>query len=284
MKRFPWLAFLLLMAGIGLGILYSWFLSPLPSKDTDPSSLRADFKDEFRSLIAASYAASGDLERARARLALLGDVDSLAALNAQAQQMLAAGEPFESVQRVAKLAADMQQPPQATAEPTLQPITPTPILVVALSPADLTTPGLTETIIPEQIIEPPATVSTPTPRPTRTPTPLPGRAFELIAQDTLCEPDLQEGLLQVIVTDARRKPVAGAQIIVTWAGGEEHFFSGFKPELGNGYADFVMQAGIVYTVRVGEGGTPVTNVAPPGCIAADGVPFIGVIRLSFQQP
>jgi hypothetical protein len=93
---------------------------------------------------------------------------------------------------------------------------------------------------------------------------------------------LQEGLLQILVADSRRRPVPGVEIIVTWDGGEEHFFTGFKPELGNGYADFVMQAGIVYTVRVGAGSTTVTNVAPPGCTSADGVPYIGVIRLSFQ--
>jgi len=283
MRRFPWLALLLLLAGAGAGVLYAWVVAPAPFKDTAPSTLRTDFKDELRALIASAYASNHDLERARARLALLGDANPLAALNAQAQQMLAAGKPFEDVQQVAQLAADLQQQASAAApQPTRPPVTSTPILVITLPPGS--TPGLTETIIPEQVIEPPATVSTATPRPTRTPTPLPGRAYELTAQDTLCETDLPEGLLQVIVTDARRRPVAGAEIIVTWDGGEERFFSGFKPELGNGYADFVMQAGLVYAIRVGAGGVPVTNVSPPACTSTDGASFTGVIRLNFQQP
>lgn len=281
MKRFPWLALFLLIAGAGLGILYAWVIAPAPFKDTSPNTLRADFKDDLRSLIAAAYASNGDLERARARLALLGDSDPLAVLNAQAQRMLADGDSFEEVQQVAQLAADLQQPPLATTEPTRPSFTTTPILVVTL-PGDVT-PESTGTFIPEQVIEPPATVSTPTPRPTRTPTPEPGRAYELTAQDTLCEAGLQEGLLQILVTDSRRRPAPGVEIIVTWDGGEEHFFTGFKPELGNGYADFVMQAGIVYTVRVGAGSATVTNVAPPGCTSTDGIPYIGVIRLSFQQ-
>jgi hypothetical protein len=281
MKRFPWLALFLLIAGVGLGILYAWVIAPAPFKDTSPDTLRADFKDDLRSLIAAAYASNSDLERARARLALLGDSDPLAVLNAQAQRMLASGDSFEEVQQVAQLSADLQQRPPATTEPTRPSLTATPILVVTL-PAGVT-PEETGTFIPEQVIEPPATVSTPTPRPTRTPTPKPGRAYELIAQDTLCEPGLQEGLLQILVTDSRRRPAPGVEVIVTWDGGEEHFFTGFKPELGNGYADFVMQAGIVYTVRVGAGSATVTNVAPPGCTSTDNIPYIGVIRLSFQQ-
>jgi hypothetical protein len=284
MKRFPWLALVTLILGLGVGVLYSWFIAPAPIKQTSPNTLRADFKDELRSLIAASYASTGDLERARARLALLGDADPLAALNAQAQQMLAAGKAFETVQQVARLAADLQKPPPEPAPTTTRVPTHTPTSLSTRAAATNPVSDGTETIIPEQVIEPPATLSTPTPRPTRTSTPLPGRAYELIAQDTLCEADLQEGLLQVIVTDSRRKQVAGVEIIVTWDGGEERFFTGFKPELGNGFADFVMQTGIVYTVRVGTGGAPVTNVSPPGCLAEDGTSYIGVIRLSFQQP
>jgi len=277
-KRFPWLSLFMLVLGLGMGVSYAWVAAPLPMQETFPSNLRADFKDELRGLIAAAYASNGDLERARARLSLLGDADPLAALNAQAQRMLAAGETFEAVQQVARLAADLQQPPPEPAATATRLSTRTPASIPTRQDTR------TETIIPEQIIEPPATVSTATPRPTRTATPLPGRAYELIAQDTLCEAGLQEGLLQVIVTDSRRKQAAGVEIIVTWDGGEERFFTGFKPELGNGYADFVMQAGILYTVRVGTGGAPVSTVSPPGCLAVDGSSYLGAIRLSFQQP
>lgn len=285
MRRFPWGVILALLAGLGLGLLTAWGIAPVHFVDTTPNTLRADFKDQIRSVIAASYAATGNLERARARLALLDDSNSMQALSAQAQQMLAAGETSQQIQQIAQLAADLQQqkPPNtiATTPPT-QKLTSTfpPPSVTVSSPV----PGLTQTIIPEQVIAPPATISTPTPRSTRTPTPAPGRAYELVAQDTLCQVELQDGLLQVVVTDSRRRQVAGVEIIVTWDGGEEHFFTGFKPELGNGYADFVMQAGIMYSVRAGQAGTPVSNVSPPACTSDDGTTFTGAIRLSFQQP
>src|SRR5690606_23293442 len=86
-----------LLIGLGLGIAYSWFISPVTYVDANPSILRADFKDQYRIAIAASYQSTQDLARANARLILLGDADPIGALSAQAQRMLAAGEPFEKV-------------------------------------------------------------------------------------------------------------------------------------------------------------------------------------------
>jgi hypothetical protein len=284
MRRFPWAFLLALLAGLGVGLLISWLIAPVHFVDTTPNTLRADFKDQMRSAVAASYAASGNLERARARLAQLDGANSIQALSAQAQQMLAAGETSAQIQQIAQLTADLQQPPTESVVAATTPPTSTSTTIPPSVTVSAPQPGLTETIIPEQVIEPPATVSTPTPRPTRTPTSTPGKAFELIAQDTLCQVELQDGLLQVVVTDAHRRQIAGVEIIVTWDGGEERFFTGFKPELGNGYADFVMQAGTVYSVRVTLNGTPVSSVSPPACTANDGATFTGAIRLSFQQP
>ena len=77
--------------------------------DANPAILRADFKDQYRVVIAASYASSHDLARARARLELLSDTDPIGELSAQAQRMLGAGESFDSVQPLAQLATDLQQ-------------------------------------------------------------------------------------------------------------------------------------------------------------------------------
>ena len=66
---------LALLTGLGLGLAYSWLLSPVTYVDANPAMLRTDFKDQYRIVVAASYASSHDLARARARLQLLGDVD-----------------------------------------------------------------------------------------------------------------------------------------------------------------------------------------------------------------
>ncbi len=120
-SRFPWLLLLLLVLGVGLGLLYAWVISPVKYVDTTPDSLRADFKDRFRSSIAAAYAATGNLDRARARLEQFGDPNSIEALNAQAQRMLAAGDSYGSVEQVAQLAVDLQNGPSVAQAATLPP-------------------------------------------------------------------------------------------------------------------------------------------------------------------
>src|SRR5262245_43832397 len=92
MRRIPWDRSFALCLGLGLGLAYSWLFSPVRVFDADAIALRADFKDQYRAAIAASFAATGNLPRAQARLSLLGDSDAIEALNAQAQRMIASGE------------------------------------------------------------------------------------------------------------------------------------------------------------------------------------------------
>ena len=69
--------------GIAGGLVYGWVVQPVRLVETSPSALRTDFQDDYVALIAAAYAATGDLPRARARLALLPgapDPDRLAAM------------------------------------------------------------------------------------------------------------------------------------------------------------------------------------------------------------
>ncbi|MFZ5820623.1 MAG: hypothetical protein ACOYYJ_12060 [Chloroflexota bacterium] len=281
-ERLPWLPLLALALGFSLGLAYAWLVSPLGAVDASPRALRADFKDAFRSAIAAAYAATGDLERARARLELLGDPDTAQALTAQAQRMLAAGQPFEDVRQVALLASILQGQ-----EVTVSPPAPLPTHTgLASQPASQGAATPEETIPPTETQPAGASIpaSTPTPRPTRTPTPTLGAPYQLVGQDTTCEPELAEGLLQVNVINAARRPIPGAEIIIAWSSGEEHIFTGLKPELGNGYADFVMAPGAVYSARMADGGTPAPDLSAPACTAADGSEYYGGLRITFQQP
>ena len=282
MRRLPWITISAFIIGITLGLTYAWVISPTRYVDTIPASLRADFKDRYRIVISSAYAATGDIQRARARLALLGDADSLQALSAQAQQMLAKGADFEAVNQVAQLASDLQGKniSQSTNTQTII----TPLAKTKLSPAPNTTeqPLQTESVsTPGQPQDP---LSTATPRPTRTPTFTPGAPFIVLSQETICKPNLTEALLQVYVIDARRRPLPGIELIVTWDGGEDHFFTGFKPELGNGYADYQMQAGVSYVLRIGSGGAFATDLAVPSCPSANGDSFNGGLSVTFQQP
>jgi len=292
--RNPILQFALaLLTGFGLGLAYSWLLSPVTYVDAHPALLRADFKDQYRIAIASSYAANQDLARARARLNLLGDNDPTAALSALAQQMLASGEPFEKVRPLAQLATDLQRGYVG------EPFTPTPYPTFSTPDAQSistptengTQPEVNEeatftpipTIFFEQTPLTPLLQETNTPRPTFTPTAGPGAPFVLMSQDTVCDPGAKR-MMQFILMDSRRRQIAGAEIIVTWSQGEDRFFTGFKPELGDGYADFAMEAGTLYNIRIVTGGAFVPDISAPTCTDANGVSYPGGILLTFQQP
>jgi hypothetical protein len=289
MNRERWIWLLALLVGGGLGLYYAWVVAPVRYVDTLPNTLRSDFKDQYRLAISASYAVTHNLVRTRARLALLGDADPVQALTAQAQRMLAQGESFDSIQEVAALASDLRSgvvnvlpPPSSTLAPTFS----------RNSQTGTSTLAPTETItlaasLESPTIEPsatPAIFDTSTPRPTRTPSPTAGAPFQLISQDTVCKLDLTEGLMQISVIDSRHHQLAGVEIIISWNGGEEHIFTGFKPEIANGYADYVMLAGVTYTIRIADSGAPVPNITAPTCSDSSGQSYLGGLHLTFQQP
>ncbi len=287
---------LALLIGLGLGLVYSWFLSPVQYVDANPAILRADFKDQYRIVIAASYTSTRDLARARARLELLGDMDLTAELSAQAQRMVASGEPIEKVQDLVQLATDLQQgfasaPSTSTPLPSFNTpvIDATPQATETLSSVEADEePTAPPTSIPtvsfEQTPLTPSIVETNTPRPTFTPSPAPGAPFTLVEQENICETGGQPGLMQFMFMDARRRQAAGVEIVVTWNRGEDRFFTGFKPELGNGYADFIMQADTVYNIRIVTGGSFIPNITAPICTEPNGIQYLGGLSLIFQQP
>ncbi len=175
MKRLPWDILLALLAGLGLGLVYAWTISPLRIFDSEPAALRADFKDQFRSAIAASYAANGNLPRAQARLALLKDTDPIEALNAQAQRTLANGGSFAQADQLAALAFVIENGTSLPVTATLPagnieelPASNVPTVTAFPSPEELPfitteTPQLIET----QSSEPQSVPATATLRPTK---------------------------------------------------------------------------------------------------------------------
>jgi hypothetical protein len=124
---------------------------------------------------------------------------------------------------------------------------------------------------------------TSTQKPTSTPSPTQGAPFIILSLDESCDPDEPKGLLMVEVRNKKRQPVEGQEIIISWSSGEESFFTGLKPEISDGYADFQMQQDTVYSVRLASGGEPANDLAAPIC-NQDGEEYLGQIQLIFQQP
>ncbi len=324
-KRGSWYLITGLIFGILVGVLFAWLVSPVHYVNTSPASMRTEFKDHYRSLIALAYIADGDLGRARVRLALLKDADSVQALAAQAQRLIAEGGATTEARSLALLAAALGKQlsntgvtpvgetpantltaPVVSLSPTSQPVasptpTPTPLppTITLTSTRILTlTPGLTQimlTLTPFPTFtdtSPSSTQTTATgtsatrqtASPSPTPTATPGRPFVVKDRSQVCDPTRGKPLLQVQLDDAANQPVPGVEIGVTWLGGEDSFFTGLKPDVSLGYADFVMMPQVVYTMRINDGGQPVTQITPPQCTDQGGQVYWGGWSFQLVQP
>ena len=318
-NRGPWYLLTGLVIGFVLGLSYAWLLAPVQYTDTAPGSLREDFQGKFRALIAVAYAANGDLARAQARLALLDDPDIVNTLAAQAQRTLAEGGSPEEVRLLGLLASIANQPPgsspvaSATTVTTVVPATasatdtetasatPSPSLAPTQipSPTPSATPSLTPLIpITATLREGLATTSgtTPTtsvtlapsatpnsgPEPSASPTVV--TVFEIQDRRLICDQDFGDPMITVQANNAVGEGLSGVEVVVSWPEGEEHIFTGLKPELGLGYADFKMTIGVVYTLSLVDGNQPITDLTAAECQTEAGERIWGVWQLIFVQP
>ena len=77
-----WILFtLMIVLGVGLVVLYAWYLSPPELEDTSPPLLRIDYKADYVLMVAEIYAQDNDIERAIQRISLLGDQPPLETVN-----------------------------------------------------------------------------------------------------------------------------------------------------------------------------------------------------------
>lgn len=289
--RGPWYLFTGLILGLAIGLVYAWVISPVRYVDTTPAALRADFKDQYRALIAVAYLSSGDLERAKARLQLLQDENLSQKLAIQLQVAQSAGAPESEIRGLALLIASLNpelglSPPSTslsaspTAEATFT-LTPTPVVLTLTPTSAQIASQATMTASITLSVGPLPTV---TPLPTLTPSPTPGAPFILKEQNLICETAYRQPSIQVEAFDAAGQPVPGIELIVNWPSGEDHFFTGLKSEISPGFADFAMTPGIVYTLRLADGGEAVTGLTATECEARDGSRYWGSWKLIFIQP
>ncbi len=303
-RRGPWYLVTGLILGVALGLAYAWLVAPVAYTDTPPLSLRADYKDQYRVLIALAYASNGDLGRARARLALLSEAEPGPVIANQAARAAAENRPTSEVQALALLAEALgssvalepatpvteTQPPSLTITPL--PLATSTTTLASETPGVAATPleGATGQPAPENPSSTPEPAQTQdslpafTPLPTLTPTATPGAPFVLTDQEFVCDRAINPPLIMVDVFDASGQPVPGVEVTITWSGGQEQFFTGLKPEIGPGYADYQMSPDLIYTLRVGEGGQSIEDLKAAECEAAGGSRFLGSWRLTLVQP
>lgn len=265
-----------LVIGLAVGLLYAWIIDPVIYVDAIPARLGNDYKAEYIFLISQSYAADGDWERAQRRLQALDDPDLPGTVDALLEGYLLQRKPPDVIRNLAELARQVGAKGTAVSlfAPTPLPgaSTPTPIF----TPTPVTLPTDTPSPTPTPTNTP---LPTNTPFPTPSPSPTVQPDYRLLNQERLCEADTAAPRIEVITYDALLNELPGIEILVTWQGGADSFFTGFKPTFGAGYGDFTMQPDTSYSVRLVDGSPEVSGLRIEPCESG----FAGGWRLSFQN-
>jgi hypothetical protein len=252
-RRGSWYLLTGVVLGVAAGLVYSWVISPVRYVDAPPSALRADYKDDYRALVAAAYLYSLDLVRAEDRLAQLKDDKSAETLAMQAQRALAEGHSEEEIYALNTLASALN----GNLVPDKRESTPVP----EVNFVPLTDVAQSSSSVVNSTPYPTATLSTSSPPESGTILnvanniqstltsalyALPGEPFALEERRLICNINQVSPLIQVGILDAVGQPVPSVEVVMTWDGGEDHFYTGLQPELGLGYADFTISPGVVY--------------------------------------
>ena len=261
-----------IVVGLGLGLLLTWQIWPVEYYNTDPIDLRQAHKDDYVVMIAAAYAQDRDLGMASLRLGQLGLEDAKQSVLGLFKRYGEGGYSGET-RSLAQLAYDLGvtdvallpyiQEPTATPEPTPTEV-PTTAPVPTVTPVE---PTPTATAAPAEATatatQPPPTPSfTPTTPPEDTPTPTVASDFDyqVVEQSDLgCSSDRDGDYILVYVRDENDRGVAGVKLVVKGPGVEDSFFTGLKPEIGPGFADYLVMAAGSYTVQAAEGRSQVTQ-------------------------
>ena len=250
----PWYLLTGLLLGLGLGLLISLVISPVTYKDTTPAALAGEYKADYRLSIARAYRTNLDVVRASQRIALLHDFSPVESLAAQAQQALSVGDE--------QAARDLASLASALSDLSME------------SPASTPVAGSTQGVTSTAPAAPEAAAS---------PGPAMDEPFVIVDRQPVCDVAQTPGLLQIEVRDSNGTPVPGIQINVAWDGGLDTFFTGLKPAVSAGYADFQMTPGVSYSLRVGDGGETVNGLNAPECTDAGGNIFAGGLYLVFGR-
>jgi hypothetical protein len=125
---------------------------------------------------------------------------------------------------------------------------------------------------------------------------LPAKVPELIASPalglpnesqetrTICDTVLALPFIHVHVTDAACQSVPGVETFVARGGGQDHLFTGQKPESGQGYGDFAMLPVVIFSIHLSGDGQAVTDLVEGACSAKDGGHYWRSWYLVASQP
>ncbi|MCP4363278.1 MAG: hypothetical protein GY796_35205 [Chloroflexi bacterium] len=252
-----WLLISLLM-GLGIGLYYAWVIDPIIYIDSGPARFSEAYKAEYIFLVSQSYAADGDWPRAEQRLAALEDPNLPQTVNNLLETYVRDLQSPEALRNMANLAQQLGAEGGAVAifAPTPD-VQPTPTLAAPVVEA-----AATQTSTPTPTLLP---TSTPTTSPTPPPPPDTDWDYRLLNQERICLPAEEPPRIEVVTQNAFLDDLPGVEVQVSWANGRDHFYTGFKPDQGDGYGDFTMESDVSYTVILAEGSPEVSGLRVELC-------------------
>lgn len=263
-----------LLVGLGVGLYYAWVAEPVAYVAAIPARLSDTYREEYLVLISQSFAADGDWEKARRRLDLLDDDTMDQTVGDLLEASIRTGRPASVIQNLANLAQRLGASSPAVAlfagrsESVSTPLAPGAALP-AIPPTWTPTPLAPNT---------PAPIVTPTAGPSPTAVPI----YRLLRRERVCDAEVAAPRIEVEILDATLEPLPGAEVVVRWEGGSDHFFSGYQPEKGLGYADFTMSEGVAYSLFIAAGSGTVDELRVETCPDEEGG-LPGGWRLTFQN-
>ena len=287
-KEFPLYLITGLVIGIAIGLFYAWRMSPVEVIDTVPASMSDEYKDAYRLLVAQAFMTNGDPQRAIARLYLLGEDDMVNAVEDHAQRLLSSGNNIDDTRAMATLLEALEKE-SAISFPTatvgdeyaaLEDGSATPVVSETMETAEVV---VTEMATAEFTQVPTTAVPTATLIPTMTPTATALPAYALESFEKVCDPTIEMPLIQVMVKKNTGEQVPGVPIMVLWDDGDNVFYTGLKPNLGLGYADFEMTPGVSYDLHLVDGGEGVMDLTAESCTKNDGSTYWSGWLVVFQK-
>lgn len=234
--------------GLLLGFVLAWLVWPPRVSQVGPANLAEPHRAQYRLMTALAYASSTDLGRAQARLALLGDSDSVRSLSTQAQEALASNATQREARALASLAEDLGTY-LANLQATAQAVT-TP------NPGDETASTPFESIGE-------------------------GAAYYLADQQLTCESTESPPYLKIFVFDPNRNPQAGVLLSISSTEGEAQFTTGQRPEMSPGYAEYPLTPRVAYTLSI-QGVQMMSGIQAAACETEEGQAAWGSWLLLFN--
>jgi len=272
--------------GLGLGLFYTWQIDPVVVRNTAPADLRPEDKQLYIIAAAREYNASGDLQRAVTRLLEVEPAQNPFELAADtACQLIRSGQvnDLDAIEVVRNLRAIYE--PQgylATCDTTFA-NTPVPVTIIVPTPTATYTPSITPvaTKTPTAPVES-APLNTPIPRSTSL-APQTDTTFREAFVEPFCDAAIS-GIIEIYVRDVDSLGLPGVAVEVSWGTRQSQtFYTGLKPERGDDYADFKMEANETYRVRVLNGGQISRELIPTPCDAVGTLTSYRVVLQRFPN-